>query len=248
MDQGGHRGRIAAARRRAAAVLAALLAAGGVAYAQEAPAERRTISVVGRGEVSAAPDLAAVSVAVETTARTAGQATAANAEKSTRVVQAIRRLLGEDDSLSTTRYDLQPRYAPRKPGGQAPPEITGYVARNEVRAEIHGLDDVGEILDAAMQAGANRASNLSFLIENRDPHIRAALARAGAEARAQAESIAAALGVRLGDVISASTTSTPSPVGSTRRFAAMQAEVAPTPIEPGEVKISAQLYVTYEIH
>jgi len=211
--------------------------------------ETRTISVVGRGEVTAAPDLAVLTLAVETTASTAEEATSENARKSTAVLDGIKRLTKDGDSLKTTGYNLQPRYGDRKPGSQAPPAIVGYIARNQVRVEIHDLDAVGKVLDAALQGGANRSNTLNFLLEHRNPQIRAALALAGAEARAQAESIAEALGVRLGDVLSASTSAPSAPIRPQQSVMTMRAaaEAMPTPVEAGEVHVEATLHVTYSI-
>ena len=216
--------------------------------AEEPAAGPRTISVVGRGEVTVEPDLALLLLDVETTARSADEATSSNASKSSAVVQAVKRLLGDDDSLKTTRYDLQPRYGDRKPGSQSPPAIVGYVARNQVQLEVHDLDEIGRIIDAALGAGANRVGNLSFRVEDRNPHVRNALARAGAEARAQAQSIAGALGVKLGEVLAASTSGTPTPIRQDRGFVTMRAEAAAAPpIQAGEIKITATLHVTYSI-
>lgn len=226
---------------------AVLLSIGGMVQAAETEPQR-TIAVVGRGEVTVAPDVAVLSVAVETSAATAGQATAENAAKSGKVIEAIRRELGERDSLKTAGYNLQPRYGERKPGAQTVPQIVGYIASNEVRIRTHRIEAVGAILDAALNAGANRTHGLSFTIEDRNPPARLALAAAGAEARAQAESIAAALGVRLGEVLAASTSASGMPVPPTVRMATMRTEAAaPTPIEAGEETVSAILHVTYAI-
>jgi len=109
------------------------------------------------------------------------------------------------------------------------------------------LDHVGAILDAALDAGANRASNLSFGVENPQPAMRQALAAAGSEARAQAESIAGALGVKLGPVLAASTGGSPSPVPP-MKMATMRLEAAvATPIEAGDQTVRATLHVTYGI-
>jgi len=216
--------------------------------ADDTPSERRrTISVSGQGEVNAAPDLAILSVAVETTAPAAGAAANDNAARSAKVSAALKTLVGKDDKLTTTRYVLEPRYEPGKRGEPSEPRIIGYVARNEVEVETHKIDAIGAMIDTATGAGANRISSLQFTLSNRNEQLRAALAKAGAEARAQAESVASALGVKLKDVVSA-TTVTP-PFIQPRRFdAGMMAEArAPTPIEPGSVSVSANLQVVYEI-
>lgn len=238
-------------RRRWAlrAVLPLLLTVGVPARAQEKTAEpRRTIAVSGQGEVQAIPDRLVVSFAVETTAARAAEATAENAKRSSAVAAAVKPLLGADDTVVTTRYALDPRYETVRPGEQREPHITGYVARNEVQVESRQTDKAGALLDAAIGAGANRIGGLQFSLSKRTESVRAAIEKAGADARAQAESVAKGLGVRLKGVVSA-TTGTP-PVIMPRRFEVgmMAAEArAPTPIEAGEITVSATLQVTYEI-
>jgi len=215
---------------------------------EKAPESRRTVTVSGQGEISASPDLAILAVAVETTAEKAADAVTQNAARSAKVASALKGMLGKDDKLSTTRYALEPRYEPAKRGEATEPHIVGYVARNEVQIETHRIDAVGGMIDSAIAAGANRVSGLQFTLANRGEQLRAAVAKAGAEARAQAESIATALGVKLGNVYSATTTI---PFMQPRRMesfatAAMESR-APTPIEPGTVAVTATLQVVYEI-
>jgi uncharacterized protein YggE len=231
------------------AIVGGVLAAGPPwAMAQEKAAEsRRTISVSSVGEVSAAPDLAMLSVAVETAGPKAAEAVTENATRSGKVAAALRALLGKEDKLTTTNYALEPRYEPGKRGEPGEARIIGYVARNEVQVEIHKLDAVGGLIDAAIAAGANRISGLQFTLSARNEQLRMALQKAAGEARAQAESVASALGVRLAQVVSASTSASPI---FPRRYdfgmAAAEAR-APTPIEPGTVSVSATLQVVYEI-
>ena len=119
---------------------------------------RRTIVVTGQGEVTAAPDLVIVAVAVETTADKATEAVGQNAARSAKVAAALKALIKKDDTLTTTRYSLEPRYEQTKPGQPVEPRIIGYIARNEVQVETHQIDSVGALLDGAISAGANRVS------------------------------------------------------------------------------------------
>jgi uncharacterized protein YggE len=234
-----------------ALALASLAALGsGTAFADddhEAPP--RTLTVMGQGEVKASPDLATLELAVETTAENAAKATADNARRTTAVIETLKKKIGEKDRVTTSGYSLQPQDANHRPGSDAPPEITGYVASNRVRVESRALDRVGDLIDAAIGAGANRTDALYFTLENRAPVLREALGKAGAEARAQAESIATALGVKLGEVMTASTTgiTPPQPIYKERMMLAMAADAAQTPVEPGEVEVDATLTVTYRI-
>lgn len=211
-------------------------------------AQKRTISVSGHGEVDIAPDLALVTIAVETTNERAETAVTENAERSDRVVQSIKQLIGASDRVSTTGFSLQPRYEHRQ--GEMEPRITGYVASNSVRVESRRIDSVGKIVDAAIRVGANRVDQLDFTAENPEPARLDALELAGQRAKAQAERIAQSLGVRLGKVLSVAAGG-PVPVFAKRydmgRMAMAESAVAATPIEAGQVQVSADLSVVYEI-
>jgi uncharacterized protein YggE len=240
---------ITAHRSFAAGALVTLALAGAPLVAQDDDSPPpRTLTVMGYGEVKASPDLAFVELAVETTAETAAKATAENARRTTAVIDALKQKIGGKDRVTTTGYSLQPHYANRRPGSDAPPEIAGYVASNRVRVESRDLTKVGDLIDVAIAAGANRTDVLAFTLENRAPHLREALQKAGAEARAQAESIAQALGVKLGEVLNASTAGFSPPVPMYKeRMVAMAADAMSTPVEPGEVEVNATLTVTYRI-
>jgi uncharacterized protein len=209
---------------------------------------RRTIEVSGQGEVKAAPDMAVLSFAVETTAPTANAAVAENARKSGALAEELKKQLGANGKVSTTRYSLDPVYEQRERGAAAAaPRITGYIARNQVRAETSATDSVGKLIDAAIGAGANRVDGLEFTLRERVAAQNDALQRAGQDARRQAEAGAAALGVKLGRVLNA-TVSGPPVVMPYARMRMVAAEAsAPTPVEAGDVTITASLQVTYEI-
>ena len=232
---------------RVAFLLLALGLAPAVLAGEGTEERKRTIAVTGRGEVKATPDRALLAFTVETTAGRATEAAAENAKRSAAVVAALKSLLGSDGTVGTTRYTIEPRYESTRPGETHEPRITGYVARNEVQVECGRVDKLGGLIDAATAAGANGARGLQFSFSKEDELLRAALEKAGADARAQAEGAARGLGVRLKRVLSADTGARPVPV----RFAAMEASApgrgAATPIEPGEGTVSASLQVTYEI-
>jgi len=215
--------------------------------AQERP-QPRSITVSGHSQVNASPDIAELSIAVETAAATADAAIADNANRSVLVGAAIRARIRSDDTLTTSGYSLEPRYDNSKVGQSSEPKIVGYVARNEVKVEFRSLDQAGAIIDAAIEAGGNRVNHLNFTLSDRNQALRIALERAGAEAQAQAESIAKSLGVKLVRVLQANSSGMPLPQPRFKTYglAAMEARAA-TPIEPGNVQVHATLDVTYEI-
>jgi uncharacterized protein YggE len=106
---------------------------------------------------------------------------------------------------------------------------------------VRKLADAGDIVDAAVGAGANQVFGPSLLVSDHDAAYRTALTAAVAQARAKAETLASAAGRPLGAITAISEGgSTPIPlpaVGATKD--------STVPIEPGTQKIQATVSVTF---
>jgi uncharacterized protein YggE len=223
---------------------AVLLAGAPAAVAQADRAPERSIQVSSSGEVQVTPDAAEIVLAVESVGTTAQQAGQANARVMQAVIAAVGAAGVPRDSVLTRGYSVYPEYAEAK-SGEAP-RIRGYRASNEVVVKVPRLDQVGSLIDVALGAGANRFQGVNFLVRNPEPSRQEALRRAVQRARESAEVIASALGVRLGPVMTATTSiSIPRPVAYARM--AVMAEAAPTPIQPGEQTVRADVTVSFAI-
>jgi hypothetical protein len=229
--------------------LLALAGTAQVAAAHEEEPPPRTITVTGRAEVKAAPDIMRIAFAVESAEKTAAAAAEDNRKRAQQVSVAVTKLIGDAGRLFTTGYRLSPVYEPPEPESRrlrTEPKIVGYRATNEVLVELRNLARAGELIDVAIGAGANRVSSLSFDLADRTATLRQAITQAGQEARAEAEAVAQSLGVELTRVRTASTT--PEQVRlPQQRFVEAAAMAAPTPIEAGDVTVSATVQVTYDI-
>jgi uncharacterized protein len=204
----------------------------------------RTIEVDGNGETRTSPDTADLELAIETQAKTAEQAASRNAALATKVIDALKSKLGDKGKTITGGYSLNPMYSQRPSEN---PTIIGYTAQNTVTVHTGELDLVGALIDSAIAAGANRVNSLSFSVRD-DTKARAeAIAIATRDARAQADALAAALDVKLGKVLKATTVSAERPVPIRMgRAMAMSASVE-TPVEPGEVTVPATVSLIFEI-
>ena len=242
---------------RAATVLTAFA----LAWPATAPAQQivppsaevvPTISLSATGTVRRAPDQAIVSLAVETRASTARQAAQQNAQKMDAVVRALRDVGIPADRIQTESYNLNPDYqyvqpAPGRPGEQ---RLVGYVASNQVRVQVDSIPRVGATVDAAITAGANRANGINFQLRDPDAARRDALKLAMAAAHRDAQALAEAAGQSLGPLLHVSTG-----VEQPRPLFAMRAEMAgavaapapPTPVEPGQLEITATVTVVYRL-
>jgi len=214
--------------------------------------EARTIRVSGVGEVRTEPDLATLQFAVETTGATAQQAGRENADLMERVIQALVGAGVRREDISTSGYSLYPEYASQARPGTDPPTIRGYRAMNQVAVRTPTLERLGPLIDTGLEAGANRLSGVFFELRDTRMAQSQALRLAVEDARNSAETIAGALGVRLGAVLDASTSSEPPRpfFRATARDGSFMEGVAmaqPTPIEPGEQTVRAMASIVYAI-
>jgi uncharacterized protein len=203
------------------------------------PSDMRTIEVDGHGEVRTPPDVADLDLAIDTHAKTAEEAATRNAALATKVIDALKAKLGDKGKITTGNYSLNPQYEERTN------QINGYNAQNSVLVHTDALDLVGGLIDTAIAAGANRVNSLDFNVKDDTKARSEAIAIATRDASAQAQALAAALDVKLGKVLKA-TTIAQRPVPIMGRAVAFAAKVS-TPIEPGELTVSATVSLTFEI-
>ena len=222
---------------------------GGSAHAQPAqPAEPRVPTVITQGEatVKRAPDRAFVDLAVEThRAQTPKEASTRNAQLMTAVQEKVRALGIAPEALRTRGYQLNPEFDYIN-GRQV---ARGYSARNEIEVRVDKLEQLGEVIDAAVAAGATHAGAVRFDLRERDTVEREALKLAVADARARADAAAAGAGssvTRILKIEEGGRTDVPPPVPYLA--ARMEAKQAmPTPIAAGEIEIRATVTLTAEL-
>lgn len=231
------------------AILTSLLLFPGALAAQVPVMEQpRTLTVSAQGTVERAPDQAVMVLAVESESSNARDAARANAGKMDKVLGAVRKAGIPADKIRTVGYELQPMYAQQQRGDE-PPRIAGYRAVNRLQVTIDDLDRVGPALDAAIEAGANRAENLSFTIRDPSAARLEALQQATAKARREAEAVARAAGERLGPIQSLQTDSysPPPPVPMFARAMAADAMEMKTPVEAGTLAVTASVTIVYRL-
>ena len=221
----------------AAAVIAvaALAGIGRPDAARGETATPDTVTTLGHGVITIAPDEATVAAGVHTQAASASAALAQNAKLMNAVVAALKAAGGEE--LQTQQVSLYPQTSPQG-------DVTAYAADNSVSAKTK-IAGTGALIDAAVGAGANTVSGPSLDVSDRDARYRDALGKAVADARLKAEALAKAGGFGVGPVSSVTEGgSAPTPV-----FQAVGAatKADSTPIEPGTQDITADVTVTFRI-
>ncbi len=210
----------------------------------EAPS---TLHVSADAAVKRAPDIAVIQLAVETQAESAGEASDRNARRMDAVLAAVRGAGVPESQIRTRRLELQPQYDQRR--DRQTREIVAYRAVNQVTVRLHDVEVTGDVVDAAVGAGANRVSGIHFELSDSDGAYHEALRDAIAKARAEAEVAASALGLRLGSPVQVSTGGfrPPTPQPMYRTTAMLQAEQAETPVQPGEVEVRASVSIIWRL-
>jgi uncharacterized protein YggE len=178
-------------------LLSVLLVVCASACAKKEPRLTTRVMVTGESDLKEPPDTAVIVLSVVTQNKAALQAQQQNAQKSNAVMQAVKESAGANPEVETSGYSLQPQ---RDWYGSVP-RIVGYEARNSVTVRTGTLDNVGAVIDAATQAGANSVESVNFILRESSPARGRTLAEATRQAMAKAQSMAEALGGRVVRVV-----------------------------------------------
>ncbi|WP_059048808.1 SIMPL domain-containing protein [Paenibacillus senegalimassiliensis] len=209
---------------------------------------RNIVTVEGSGKLSVKPDIAYLSIGAATEAKTAKEAQAANATKIAALTKLLKDTWGiADKDIQTGQFYVQPNYSYNDQEGQ---QIKGYSAQHTLKVTYRDLEKVGQLLDAAAAAGANRIDNISFSTENPDQYQEQVIQKAVDDAGKKAQAIAKATGRQIGIVLSVSQGSMATPMyRESYEMLNSAAKVADqsTAIEPGEIDLQTTLTVIYEL-
>ena len=186
-------------------VLFATCLAAANAFAQPVTTSREsnldTISVSGTGHVSLTPDRYSFTATVQTMAPTVEEAVNDNNQRVAAVIAALKAAGAKAEEIQTANFSIYPQqdYSQQQQG--KPPRIIGYQVANSITVTRKQVSDAGRLLQAAVSAGVNQTSGLSFSVSDpsrgRDEGLRAAFA----EAHAKASLFATAAGRTLGQAI-----------------------------------------------
>jgi uncharacterized protein YggE len=207
----------------------------------------RTLSVSGNGQAYLAPDIAYIYIGVHTEKLTAAEAVAENTEQTQNLIQAIRDFGIEANDIRTTNFSIWPmdKFDPQS---GAPTGEKTYAVDNTVYVTVRDLEKLGDLLDTAVEAGANTVNSVQFDVEKKDDALKQARVDAMKNAEAQAKELAEAAGLSLGEVQSINFADNQYPVFDGKGGGGgMAAEAAAVPIQPGQLTFTVTVNVTYEI-
>jgi uncharacterized protein YggE len=219
---------------------------------------RTRLMVTGESDSKASPDTAIVVLSVVTQNTRALEAQQQNARKSDAVMQAVKAAAGANPEVKTSDYSLQPQ----RDWANGMERIKGYEARNSVSVTTDALDNVGAILDAATQAGANSVDTVRFILREGKEARGRALGEASKQAMSKAEAMAQAMGGRIVRVVEEREGGFPAPpptlseaahnlpdYASANSNANMEARLSArtTPLEAGTLSVRSQVFLVVEV-
>jgi hypothetical protein len=232
-----------------AALLSAFVGGTGLqtASAQTAPTETpRTINVTGNGKTYLTPDIVYINIGVHTENADAAEAVGSNNTRSQKVADALKKFDIDPKDIQTTNFSIYPQQQV-DPNGK----VTGvtYMVDNTVFVTLRDISKIGDVIGAAVDAGANAINSIQFDAADRSKALSEARKAAVADALSQAKELASAAGVTLGDIQTINSYGgQPMPVFDAKGYGGGAAMAgAAVPVSPGQLVLTLDVNIVFEI-
>lgn len=237
-------------RMTAILLILAVAAVGTAAAATDSTDNDNVIHSTGIGSVIGTPDRAQVTFSVQTENTDVKAAQEDNAVKMNKVIDALVGSGIPRDALKTTGYNIYPVY--EESTGILSPKVKTYRVTNTLTVTLHDVSKTGEVIDVAVANGINQADSIQFMLSEQQQQVlrTEALKEAVDRARSDADTVAAAMGTAITGVKNAQIDAGYTPVYFQNYQYAGDAAIkatAPTPIQPGDITVTATVTVTYDI-
>jgi uncharacterized protein YggE len=225
------------------------LASGSGEFKVNLNSQQEGIWVNGEGRVTATPDVAVLSLGIEAQAASVAEAQEQAAGAMEQVMSALKGQGIAEKDIQTQYFNIQ--RLTRWDNDKQQEIIIGYRVTNTVTAKIREVAKAGAVIDAVAVAGGDltRINSIGFTVDDYTAYYAEARQQAIADAQAKAKQMADLTGVKLGKPTYISESSyVPGPIY--RQDMIAKAEGAPaveTPISPGEMEITLNVQLAYEI-
>ena len=215
-----------------------------------------TISVTGKGEVTAVSDIATLSINLSKDGATTKEAQNLLNESITKTLSYLKTQKIEDKDIKSEYGGINPKYGPISqinclmyPCPQPEPKIVGYTATQSITIKVRAVDTANEVRTGLANVGITNISGPTFSIDDEDNLSDQARSTAINDAREKAKVLAKQLHVRLGDIVGFSENGNQAYPMIYSKTSMDMAGTAPAPELPkGENKITSNITITYEIY
>jgi uncharacterized protein YggE len=211
--------------------------------------QQEGIWVNGEGKVTAVPDVSILRLGIEAQETTVAEAQAQAKAAMEQVMTALKSNGVAERDIQTQYFNIQ--RVTRWDNDKQQEIVIGYRVTNMVTAKIREVAKAGTVIDAVAVAGGDltRVDSIGFTVDDPKAYYAEARQKAVADAEAKAKQMADLTGVKLGKPTYISESSyVPSPIY--RQDMIAKAEAAPaveTPISPGEMEITLNVQLAYDI-
>ena len=166
-----------------------------------------------------------------------------NSVRTYRVIEALKQIGIEARDIKTSSYSVQPKYEYVDSKNM----FKGYEVEHSLQITVKDLSKAGMVYDVAIKNGANRASNLQFLVSNANLYYLTALTNAINYTKEKAEEIAQTIHVTVNPIPIKIIEENYQPIQPRMAGAFHLAEpMTAPPIQPGEFTLQANVKVVYE--
>jgi uncharacterized protein YggE len=220
------------------AATAAVLSAAGAA---------NTVTVSGQATVTSPPDEAVVVLTVENDAATAPAAMDATSIQTKNMLDRLKSDGIPESAIQTANITLYPVRTYDPTTGKE--TLTGYRAQNSIKVTLKDAPTVAKVLAAGVETGATQVSGPQWRLRDDSQAVNDALKQAAVNARTKAESLAAAEGKGVGEVLimTEGTVQVPVPPMYSMGGATDSAKVEEPPVSSGNLDVTATVTVTYAL-
>jgi uncharacterized protein len=203
------------------------------------------ISVTGSGQVYLTPDVAYINIGVKSQADKVADALKKNNDQAAGVASALKDIGVDAKDIQTSAFNVYPQQE-FGPNGEV--TKTFYVVENTVNVTVRNLQKLGQMLDAVVQNGANTINSIQFDALDKTKATSEARKLAVQDAHNQAQELADAAGVKLGQLTSLSVFMSSGPMPAFQAKGGASANSASqVPVSAGQLIITMDANMVYEI-
>ncbi|HEY4848147.1 MAG TPA: SIMPL domain-containing protein [Methylocella sp.] len=210
-----------------------------------------TVTTNGVASTEAVPDIAIISLGVNTERPNASDAARDNARAAQAIVGEIKAQGIETKDIKTLSVTLSPVYdeVHDANGYVTKRTLRGYAANNSLSVRIREVAKAAVLAGQLMDKGANSFEGIEFDYTQKEAKYDALRGDAVRDALRKANSYVDGLGLKLGRVLEIATQAPyPAPAGMpSKMLGAAKREAAAVPVEPGSEVLRTEVRVTWEL-
>ncbi len=205
--------------------------------------EQRTITVTGTGTTRVSPDIAVVSLGVQTQGADVGAAVQENNRRAQAVTDALLEQGVAAEDMRTVNFYVSSQQLFDPMG--LPTGETSYTVDNTILFTLRAPEKLGAVLQVALRVGSNSVQSVSFSVADPSVPMDEARQLAVADAQRQAQQVASAAGASLGDVLSIGEGGNVVPTYYEAPAFGKGGGGGGVPVESGTLEFPAQITLTY---